>query len=48
MRARAHGDGRGAVINADDRAVANKVYPAPSGGGTPTPTTQPVFNSGFE
>lgn len=46
MRARAHGDGRGAVINADDRTVANKVYPAPSGGGTPA--TTPVFKSGFE
>lgn len=46
MRARAHGDGRGAVINDDDRAVARLLYPAPTtGGGT---TTTRVFRSGFE
>src|SRR5690606_29787694 len=43
MRARAHGDGRGASLGSDDRAVANLVYPAPSGGGA-----TPLFKSGFE
>lgn len=45
MRARAHGDGRGAVLNDDDRAVARLVYPAPTGGGG---TGARVFRSGFE
>ena len=45
MRARSHGDGRGAVINDDDRAIARLLYPAPAGAGT---TGTKVFTSGFE
>ncbi len=41
MRAFAHGDGRGAVLGADDRAAAAIAYPVP-GGGDVTPPTAPT------
>lgn len=39
MRAFAHGDGRGAVLGADDRAGAAHAYPEPNPGDTTPPTT---------
>lgn len=45
MRASAHGDGRGAVLGADDRAAAAIAYPVP-GGGDVTPPTAPTNLAG--
>jgi hypothetical protein len=51
MRAFAFGDGRGAVLGADDRAGAAVVYPAPPGANvgpslTPTPANNSTTNLG--
>ena len=48
MRARVHGDGRGAALNSDDRNAALYLYPAPGRGGTgPTPYPEPPSGAGY-
>ena len=41
MRARAHGDGRGAALNSDDLAAARYLYPDPVGEPEPEPDPDP-------
>ena len=41
MRAQAHGDGRGARLNSDDRAAARFLYPVPGVNPDPDPTPDP-------
>ena len=41
MRARAHGDGRGARLNSDDRAAARFLYPVPGEKPDPDPAPDP-------
>ncbi len=41
MRARAHGDGRGAALNSDDRAAARFQYPDPNAEPDPEPDPDP-------
>lgn len=41
MRATAHGDGRGARLNSDDRAAARYLYPDPASDPDPAPDPEP-------
>ncbi|MDE2923306.1 MAG: hypothetical protein OYL92_17495 [Acidobacteriota bacterium] len=41
MRAKAHGDGRGARLNSDDRAAARFLYPVPGADPEPDPAPDP-------
>ena len=41
MRARVHGDGRGAALNSDDRAAARHLYPDPADEPEPDPEPDP-------
>lgn len=41
MRATAHGDGRGARLNGDDRAAVRYLYPVPAADPEPDPTPDP-------
>ena len=47
MRARVHGDGRGAELNSDDRAAVRFLYPVPDSGPTLGPLPGPPPGSGY-
>ncbi len=47
MRARVHGDGRGAELNSDDRAAVRFLYPVPDSGPTLGPLPGPPPASGY-
>jgi hypothetical protein len=47
MRARVHGDGRGARLNSDDRAAVRFLYPVPDSGPTLGPLPGPPPGSGY-